>query len=197
MWVCEHLDNTKTVWKCLGKYRKIYRKNGENTDNVYENPDIRDTIGKESTQGKSPELTGIEMNNLLRFHAFNWCVLCQVDKKITACLTFRKWFSERQKLQSSSSVFGSAVCSSADCSRSTVCHIHSRETTAHIQVHKPDQWERPANTQEHKPDQWERAANTQEHKPDQWERAANTQEHKPDQWERAAKKLTSDLVKFI
>ncbi len=183
MWVCEHLDNTKTVWKCLGKYRKIYRKNGESTDNIYENPDIRDTIGKESTQGKSPELTGIEMNNLLRFHAFNWCVLCQVDKKITACLTFRKWFSERQKLQSSSSVFGSAVCSSADCSRSTVCHIHSRETTAHIQVHKPDQWERPANTQEHKPDQWERAA--------------NTQEHKPDQWERAAKKLTSDLVKFI
>ncbi len=142
VWVCEHwqLD----IWKCLGKYTKMYRKNGESTDNIYENPDIRDTIGKESTQGKSPELTGIEINNLLSFHAFNWCVLCQVDKKITACLTFRKWFSERQKHQSSSSVFGSAVCSSADCSRSTVCHIHSRETTAHIQVHKPDQWERAA-----------------------------------------------------
>ncbi len=59
----------------------MYRKNGESTDNIYENPDIRDTIGKESTQGKSPELTGIEINNLLSFHAFNWCVLCQVDKK--------------------------------------------------------------------------------------------------------------------
>ncbi len=48
----------------------MYREDGEST-NVYENVVIRDEIGKDSTQGKSPELTGIEINNSLSFHAFN------------------------------------------------------------------------------------------------------------------------------
>ncbi len=54
----------------------MYREDGESTATIYENAVIRDETGKESTQGKSPELTGIKINNSLSFQAFNWCVLC-------------------------------------------------------------------------------------------------------------------------
>ncbi len=94
--------------------------------------------------------------NLQRDKAVAVCtcaVLNATEGTNSMSVLFRKWFSEEQKLQSSCSVFGSAVCSSADCSHSAVCHTHSRETQAHIQEWKPNQWERPANTQEHKPDQ--------------------------------------------
>ncbi len=61
------------------------------------------------------------------------CVKSINQENKVMVVNLRESFSEEQKLQISCSVFGSAVCSSADCSHSAVCHIHSRETTAHIQ----------------------------------------------------------------
>jgi len=55
-------------------------------------------------------------------------VSCVKKKENDIMLAFyRRCVCEDQKLESSCGVFGAAVCSSADCSHSAVCHVHIQE----------------------------------------------------------------------
>ncbi len=90
----------------------------------------KDKEDTQTTETPKPQQTGNYLLIHLLIKADVNCMEKLRRNKPTNIISviFRKWFSEEQKLQSSCSVFGSALCSSADCSHSAVCYPPSRET---------------------------------------------------------------------
>lgn len=76
-------------------------------------------------------------------------------------LVFRKWFSKEEDLQKSSSVFGAAVFSPADCSHSIEC-LQLPERSAAKQHLQPHRRERPDINQDDQPNSTKQSVKSRE-----------------------------------